>query len=500
MATETTAPPPAAQDHSFFGHPRGLATLFFTEMWERFSYYGMSALLVLYLTASVTNTGSDGPGLGFDDATAVAIYGTYTGLVYLLPIGGGWVADRLIGPKRTVLWGGIIIALGHYSLAVPVDAMFWVGLLLIAGGTGLLKPNISAMVGDLYGTKDTRRDAGFSIFYMGINIGALLAPLVTSWAADRHGYHWGFAIAGIGMTFAVIQYILGRKNLDGIGDVPPDPADTKSRQRAVYIVIGSLALVAVLTAVIGLFTSGSVISNLTTAVTIAILIVPIVYFWGLFANKESTLIEKDRVKAFVWLFLGAAAFWMVFQQAGSTLNLFAQNVTNLQFGSWTMPAGWLQSVNPLFIVIFAPIFAAFWAKLANRAPTTPRKFAIALFGAAISFLILIIPMSQYQENGQKAALWWLITTYLLQTWAELFLSPTGLSATTKLAPEGASGQMLALWFVATAVGTSIGGQIGKFTANDPVNTFLVCAAITILAGIVMWIFSKKVSRLMHGVH
>ncbi len=499
MATDT-APAPEAKPKSFMGQPRGLSTLFFTEMWERFSYYGMRALLVLYLTAPLISDSPSGPGLGIDNGTALAIYGAYSGLVYLTPVAGGWIADRILGARRTVLWGGIVIALGHYCMAAPVDILFWIGLLLIALGTGLLKPNISAMVGDLYTEEDTRRDAGFSIFYMGINIGSLLAPLITGWAAARHGYHWGFAIAGIGMTFAVIQYIVGRKHLQGVGETAPDPASTKQRQRFGLMLVGVVVFIGLLTAVLGFITQGHVVDNMASAITIFILIVPFVYFTQLFRRKDYTAVEHDHVKAFVWVFLGAAAFWMVFEQSGSTLTLFAENVTNLNVGDFAVPAGWLQSVNPAFIIIFAPIFAAIWTKLADRAPRTPTKFAIALVGVGISFAILIIPMSAYQNDGTKAALWWLIATYLLQTWAELLLSPTGLSATTKLAPEGANGQMLALWFVATSVGTSVGGQIGKFTADNPTNTFIVCAVITIAIGAVLAIFSKRIAKLMHHVH
>jgi proton-dependent oligopeptide transporter, POT family len=499
MATSTVVQP-RDDDRAFFGQPRALSTLFFTEMWERFSYYGMRALLVLYLTAPLISEDGGETGLGFDDGTAVAIYGAYSGLVYLTPIAGGWIADRIIGPRRTVLYGGIVIALGHYAMAVPVEWMFWIGLLLIALGTGLLKPNISALVGDLYSETDTRRDAGFSLFYMGINLGSLLAPLVTGFAANSYGFHWGFAIAGVGMTLAVIQYVLGWKHLHGVGATAPDPATAAERRRFLMVILGSVAFVAVLAVLLGLIGGGVGIDQIATAITLFILIVPFFYFYQLFQRKDYTERERSHVRAFVWVFIAAAAFWMVFEQSGSSLTLFAKNVTDLSVGSWEMPAAWLQSVNPLFIIIFAPIFATLWTKLADRAPRTSVKFALALIGVGISVLMLIIPMSAYQNNGSKAVIWWLLGTYLLQTWAELLLSPTGLSATSKLAPEGASGQMLALWFLATSVGTSVGGQIAKFTADNPVNTFLVSGTIPIVLALGTFAIKKVIDRSMDPVH
>ena len=496
----TTAVPPGPADSGFMGQPRALSTLFFTEMWERFSYYGMRALLVLYLTAPLVTEEGYGPGLNFDKGSAVAIYGAYSGLVYLTPIAGGWIADRLIGPRSTVLYGGIVIALGHYCMAVPVDATFWVGLLLIALGTGLLKPNISAMVGDLYSETDTRRDAGFSILYMGINIGSFAAPLVTGWAAQQRGFHWGFAIAGIGMTFAVIWYAIGWKRLQGIGDHAPDPATVHERNRFFVLLAAVVVFIFGFAALLGLVTDWPFFDRVATTITIFILIVPFVYFFQLFRRQDYTPRERSHVRAFIWIFLAAAAFWMVFEQSGSTLTLFADDVTDMNVGSWEMPVAWLQSVNPLFIIIFAPIFAAMWTRLADRAPRTSIKFVLALVGVGLSVLMLVIPMQQFQNTGAEAALFWILGTYLLQTWAELLLSPTGLSATTKLAPEGASGQMLALWFVATSVGTSIGGQIGKFTADNPVNTFLLSGLIPIALAVVLFVFHRVINRQMDPVH
>ena len=519
--TTTVASP---EGKTFFGQPRPLSTLFFTEMWERFSYYGMRAILVLYLTAPILNpdgTPAPNPGLGMDPGIATAVYGTYTGLVYLTPVAGGWIADRILGLRRTVLWGGVVIASGHYLMAVPVDALFWIGLLLVALGTGLLKPNISGLVGKLYEEGDTRRDAGFSLFYMGINIGSLTAPIMCGWLGETYNWHLGFAAAGVGMTLGLIQYVVGGKRLAGIGDTAESPADAAERIQAFKTTMGILGTLVAIFLALTFISGGYDITTVTNSISLFILLVPIYYFSSLFRRNDFTATQRGHVRAFVWIFLGAALFWMIFEQAGSTLTIFADQVTQLTLGEgafrpvpvnqpsgitestlygWEIPASWLQSINPLFIIIFAPMFSALWLRLADRAPRTPVKFAIALIGVGISFAILAIPMQRYEETGQQATLWWLLTVYLLQTWAELLLSPTGLSATSKLAPPGTVGQFLALWFLATSVGTTMGGQIARVTADNPTSSFLICGAMAIGFGIVMAVASKRISALMGHVH
>jgi len=485
------------REKTFFGHPRGLSTLFFTEMWERFSYYGMRALLVLYLTAPITGVN---PGLGIDDGVAKAVYGSYTGLVYLTPVAGGWIADRILGLRRTVLYGGIVIAVGHYLMAVDTQATFWVGLLAISLGTGLLKPNISGMVGQLYDEGDTKRDAGFSLFYMGINIGSLLAPLICGTLGEQYNWHWGFGAAGIGMTIGLIQYVAGRRSLHGVGDVAENPADAAERRTAVVIGVVVLAIVFGLTLLLWLLGQDPV-SAITNAITIFILLVPLWYFRKVLGHPDHDDTQRSHVRAFVWVFLGAAFFWMIFEQAGSTLTLFADQVTNLTLATgFTVPASWLQSVNPLFIVIFAPVFAAVWLRWGDRAPRTSVKFGVALVIVGFSFLILIIPTNAFLATGSKATLWWLIGVYLLQTWGELLLSPNGLSATTKLAPKGSLGQFLALWFLATSVGTTVGGQIARLTSSDPVLSFAVCGGMAVGFGVIMLVMSRSINRLMGHVH
>jgi POT family proton-dependent oligopeptide transporter len=487
----------AEPDTTFFGHPRGLSTLFFTEMWERFSYYGMRAILVLYMVAPLTGVAN--PGMGMDEGVAKAVYGSYVGLVYLTPVAGGWVADRLIGLRRTVLYGAIVIACGHYSMAIPTEATFWFGLGLITIGTGLLKPNISGMVGQLYAEADTRRDAGFSIFYMGINIGSLLAPLVCGTLGENYNWHWGFGAAGVGMTLGLVQYVLGRKHLRGIGEAAERAATRQERATALKIAALCAAIIAVLIVVLRVL-GQDMINAVTNSITIFILLVPVWYFRQILGHPGHTPQEMNHVRAFVWVFLGAAFFWMVFEQAGSTLTLFADKVTDLTVGSFTIPASWLQSVNPFFIVVFAPVFSAIWLRWGDRAPRTAVKFGAALVMVGFSFLILIIPTNAFLDTGAKAAVWWLVSVYLLQTWAELLLSPNGLSATTKLAPTGLLGQFLALWFLATSVGTTVGGQIARLTSDDPVLSFAVCGGMAVAFGVVMLLLARRISALMGHVH
>lgn len=490
----TTSP---VEGKTFLSHPRGLSTLFFTEMWERFSYYGMRALLVLYMTAALTG---DNPGLHMDTGVAKAVYGTYVGLVYLTPIAGGWIADRMLGARRTVLYGGIVIACGHYLMAVPTEPTFWLGLLAIALGTGLLKPNISAMVGMLYSTEDTRRDAGFTLFYMGINVGSLLAPLVCGTLGEKFSWHWGFGAAGVGMTLGLIQYVLGRKHLNGAGEDVEHPATTAEKRRALAILAAVLILGVVLYFVLKLF-GQSTIGAATTALTILILMVPIWYFRQILSNTRDDITARPRIRAFIWIFVAASLFWMIFEQAGSTLTVFADDVTDLAVTSnFSLPVSWLQSLNPLYVVIFAPVFSVLLLRLGDRAPRTSIKFAIALVVVGFSFLLLIIPMREFVNSGAQAAVWWLVIVYLLQTWAELLLSPAGLSATTKLAPVGAVGMFMALWFLTSSVGTSVGGLIAGWTDDYPVGSFAICGGMAVAFGLAMTIAAKNINILMGEVH
>ncbi|NUT37550.1 MAG: peptide MFS transporter [Hamadaea sp.] len=491
ITREPAEPPnPFANDHSFFGQPRPLSTLFLTEMWERFSYYGMRAILVLFLTASV----ADG-GLGMDEGDANALYGVYVGMVYLAALPGGWIADRLIGARRSVLYGGIVIALGHYVMAIPTDWSIFPGLILIVLGTGLLKPNISQMVGNLYEKDSPRRDAGFSIFYMGINLGAFIAPLITGWLADNWDYHAGFAAAAVGMTFAVIQYIIGGRRLRDNGAAPTHPLVGAERKKAFTWIGWSLLIAAAVLGLMKLFGWLSVTSivDLLAWFTVA---VAVVYFSRIFFDKRLTEVERSRMHAYVWLFIFAACFWMIYDQAGSVLNTFADQNVDRTIGSFTYPAAWLQSVNPIFIIIGAPLAAALWTRLGNRV-TTPWKFAFALVINGLSFMLMAAAAQQALTH--KISALWLVAVYALQVAGELALSPVGLSMTTKLAPAWYASQMLGLWFLSTAVGDAVGGQVAKLSDGGP-SYFLVLGIASVLIGLAAFMFTKHIRALMRGIH
>ncbi|MBX2817250.1 MAG: peptide MFS transporter [Saprospiraceae bacterium] len=445
----------------FFGHPKGLTTLFFTEMWERFSYYGMRALLILFMTAAA----SEG-GLGFSDSKAAAVYGLYTCGVYLLALPGGWIADRIVGQRNAIWYGGIIIALGHFVLAAPMEWTFYIGLILIVVGTGLLKPNISTIVGELYPDKGARRDAGFSIFYMGINLGAFLGPLLCGYFAENVNWHLGFALAGIGMVLGLIQYKLtGPSTLGKIGTEPnikSDEVQTTGGNNGMAIGLAVLTVVA-----LGVMHSMGVIDLLTAeglaeAVSYIIAIVIAFYFAYLMIAGGLNLNEKKRIIVIFLLVLGAAVFWSGFEQAGSALNLFAERYTDRLIGTWEMPASWLQSVNSFFIITLAPLFGALWIRLAQRNlnPRTPLKFGLGLIFLGLGFLVMYYA-AQLVTEGTKAGMFFLIFTYFLHTAGELCLSPVGLSTTTKLAPKRFVGQMMGIWFVGTAFGNLIAGLVAS---------------------------------------
>ncbi len=492
-------PNPSPQDRAFFGHPRGLSTLFFTEMWERFSYYGMRALLLLYMTAPLA-----AGGLGFDAAQGGAIYGLYTSMVYMTALPGGWIADRLIGQRRAVLYGGILIASGHFSMAVPSLSTFYLGLFLIVIGTGLLKGNVSVIVGQLYSPEDTRRDAGFSIFYMGINIGAFLAPLVCGYLGQQISWHLGFAAAGVGMVIGLIQYIAGSRHLGDAGLEPAPaacPAAAASLKRRALIVG---AVVLGLTVVIGVggYTGALPITatQIADAAGIFLLLLTVGFFGWLFFGGDWTPAERKRLYVIGVLFLAAALFWSVFEQAGSTLNLFADRSTRTEAFGMSFPSSWFQSMNSFFIFALAPVFAWLWVRLANqgREPSSPAKFAFGLVCAGAGFLILVGPAAD-ADAGMLVSPMWLTTTYLLHTVGELTLSPVGLSAMTRLAPARIVGLMMGVWFLATSVGNFIGGRVSSFyEAFALPSLFGAVGAFAIIAGLILAAFVRPMRSLMTG--
>jgi POT family proton-dependent oligopeptide transporter len=489
------------EDRRWFGHPRGLGTLFFTEMWERFSYYGMRALLVLFMVDAASG---GNPGLGFSDSQAGALYGLYTAMVYLLALPGGWIADKLWGQRKAVFVGGCIIAAGHFSMAIPTIASFYFGLGLIVIGTGLLKPNISAMVGDLYPEGGARRDAGFSIYYMGINLGGFLGPLLCGLFGESYNWHLGFSLAGIGMVAGLIQYRMGGKYLGSAGSLVIDD-DAATLARRAGNLTRTLAVVGLLVvALVGLAAAGVIVIPLETlarGLGVAIVALAIAYFAFLFLAGGHTTEEKKRLVVIFWLFILAAIFWAGFEQAGSSMNLFAERLTDRTMFDWEAPASWLQSINSFFIVLLAPVFAFLWTWLARRNanPSIPLKFALGLLGLSVGFFVLAWGAANATlENPVSPA--WLVVTYFLHTCGELALSPVGLSSMTKLAPRGRVGQMMGVWFIASALGNLIAGLMaGQLETLAPSALFSNVAMIAGGAGMVAVLASPFVNRLTGGV-
>ncbi len=472
-ATTLDLPPSAAdewvKDRSFFGQPRGLSTLFFTEMWERFSYYGIRPLLVLFMTAAIMNG-----GFGFERTTATSIVGIYAASVYLASLPGGWIADRWLGLRRAIWWGGVLIACGHLAIALSAvfaKQFFFVGLILIVMGTGLLKPNISAIVGELYPEGGARRDAGFSIFYMGINTGALIAPLVTGFLGERVGWHWGFGAAGVGMLIGLITFRLrAARTLGPLGAAPSGNVAEQNRVRGYTMAaVGVLVLVVIL-AMTGVMPINPVL--LATYMTYVIVAMAIVYFSYLFFLAGLKRDDMKRVVVILVLFVFSAVFWSAFEQAPTSLNLFARDFTDRSFFGWLVPTTWLQAANSVFVVALAPVFAWIWIRLGKRGIdlSSPTKFALGLLFAGLGFQIMVMAANRVIAGGGAAirvSMAWLVMSYLFQTFGELSVSPVGLSSMTKLAPKRFVGQMMGVWFMATALGNLIAGRVGG--GVDPSN-------------------------------
>jgi POT family proton-dependent oligopeptide transporter len=484
----------AAERPELFGHPRGLATLFFTEMWERFSFYGMQALLVLFMTEQVARG-----GFGLDDQTATAIYGIYTAFVYLVALPGGWIADRLWGARRAIFVGGIIIMSGHFVLAIPGTAAFFAGLLLVVLGTGLLKPNVSAVVGELYAPNDPRRDAGFTVFYMGINIGAVLGPIVCGVLA-AYDWRYGFAAAGFGMLAGLVQFRLMHGHLGSAGLAPAVAPTPRFRARS-WSVIASAVVVAFVLLWAGV--SGRVAFDalwLARGTTAALAVWTVAYFGYLFVAGRLTVPERRRLVVILVLVLASAVFWSGYEQFGSSLNLFAERHTVRDFAGLEIPTSWFQSLNPLFLIVLAPFYSMFWLRLARRhlEPSAPAKFAFGLLLLALGFVVMI-GAATLVAAGQRVWPTWLVFTYLFHTMGELALSPVGLSAMTTLAPRRFVGQMMGMWFLCTALGSAVAGLIaGSFDA-EALETwprqYTQIVLITAGCGLLLLILAKPLRRL-----
>ncbi|MFD7719996.1 peptide MFS transporter [Streptomyces sp. NPDC059814] len=495
-ATDTEpAQPPPGDDHAFFGQPRGLMTLSGLEVWERFSFLGMQAILVLYFADTVANG-----GMGMEAGTAASVSAAYGTLVYLVSVAGGWLADRILGSYRAVLYGGILIAIGHYAMAVPTDAMTWVGLGLISAGTGLLKPNVATMVGKLYRTDDERRDAGFALYYMGINIGAFLGPLVTGWLGDHASWHWGFSAAAFGMTLGLIQYVLGRRHLAGRKNTAEFALAPAPMRRAVrLIVIGVLVFAALATALAlaGWLTMDRFVDLLTLISVIA----PVVYFVVMFRSPRVSAEERGRLRPYVVLFLASVVFNFILFQAYSTMMLLASTNARTEIFGFHFPASWYASALGAFEVALAPVVAAVWARMGPRQPHASNKIAIGVILGGLSFLLMVLPTSGHSDDTYKMAAWWIVGSYLLLGLGDILLETSGMSATTKLAPKAFASQTMALWFLSLALANGIQAQIVKLygEVSNPAY-FGVNGAIAVVAGVAVVAAAPWLKRTMHPVH
>lgn len=479
----------------FFGHPKGLFTLFFTEFWERFSYYGMRAILLYFMYDTVANG-----GLGIDKTTATSIMSIYGSLVYMSGIIGGWIADRILGSRRTIFWGGVLIMLGHICLAIPGGiSLLFISMLFIILGTGLLKPNVSSVVGDIYVPGDNRRDAGFSIFYMGINLGSFLAPLVVGAVQQNYNYHAGFSIAAIGMFLGLVMYkVTENKNLGMAGAEPTNPLKEEERAKLIKNSIVVLVIVAILLAVAGFFGWIS-IANAVNFFTVVGLLAPIAVFLWMFTSKKTKSEERSHLLAYIPLFITGVMFWIIQEQGSTILARYAEGRTDLTVGSFEIAPAWFQSLNPLFIIIFAPIFATLWVKLGKRQPSTPIKFSFSLFFAGASFLIMIIP-AVLSDGKTLVSPFWLVASFLLVVFGELLMSPVGLSATTKLAPEAFAAQTMALWFLTSTAAQALNAQFAKvFDKVSEVQYFGFLGGAAIVLFLIMLMLSPWISRKMGAI-
>jgi POT family proton-dependent oligopeptide transporter len=487
VTTSAQAPGPATEK-TFLGQPRQLSTLFSVEMWERFSFYGMQGILLIYLYYSV----ADG-GLDMDRVAATSIVGAYGGLVYLSTILGAWLADRLIGPERTLFYAAIFVMAGHISLSVlPGLLGVGVGLVLIALGSGGVKANATSMVGTLYSRDDIRRDAGFSIYYLGINLGAFFGPLLTGLVQSNWGFHAGFALAAVGMAIGLTIYSFGRKNLPESAHHVPNPLPAERRLPMIIGAVAALVLVAVL-ALSGVLSA----DRLATIVVVITTLAAIGYFVVILRSKKITKVERSRVLSFIPMFIASAVFWSLYQQQFTVVTEYSDKQLNRQIFGWEMPVSWVQSINPVFIIILSGVFAALWTKLGTRQPSTPIKFALGTIVMGVAFL-LFLPMASTVPNS--APLLGLVGVLFVFTIAELLISPVSLSLATKLAPEVFQTQMVALLFLSIALGTAMAGVLAEYYSDDnQVAYFGILGAIAIAVGIVLFLMAPFIKRLMSGV-
>ncbi|RFU65254.1 peptide MFS transporter [Peribacillus glennii] len=479
----------------FFGHPKGLFTLFFTEFWERFSYYGMRAILVFYMYYEVSKG-----GLGLDETTAMAIVSIYGSLVYMSGIIGGWLADRIFGTSKAVFYGGILIMLGHIVLALPGSLeMFFVSMVLIVIGTGLLKPNVSSVVGEMYSENDNRRDAGFTIFYMGINMGGFLAPLVVGALRTNYNFHVGFAAAAVGMLLGLIVFVTTKKkNLGLAGTIPANPLSSDEKKK-VFTMIGSSIIVVGIIVAIAISRDALTIESFINLVGVLGILIPTAFFIFMYRSPKTNSVERSRLIAYIPLFIAAVMFWAIQEQGSTILANYADKRTDLTFGGMEIAPEWFQSLNPLFIIILAPVFAWLWVKMGDRQPTVPQKFSLGLLFAGLSFLVILLP-GYFTGNDSLVNPLWLVLSYFLVVLGELCLSPVGLSATTKLAPAAFSAQTMSLWFLASAAAQALNAQLVRFySAENELAYFGGIGAASLVLGILLLALSPKIQGFMKGI-
>ena len=475
-------------------HPAGLKTLFLTEMWERMSFYGMRGILVLFMTATLL----DG-GLAIDPVSASAIYGIYSSSVYLVALLGGWLADRHIGQQNAILYGGMIIMLGHFLLAITNIQTFYLGLIFVVLGTGLLKPNISAIVGDLYENDKEKKESGFTLFYMAINIGSILGFFICGYLGENIGWHYGFGAAGIGMAFGLLQFIYTRKNLGQIGIKPSIVLNrqTARKELSVFFVLFIVFLISILLGFFGFWEFDPI--PLANGLTIVILATAIFYFMYLFSLGKLSHDERKKMILIIVLFFGAALFWSGFDQAGSSFSIFAKEFTNRIIFGWEYPASWLQVLNPLLVVILSPFMAYLWFFLGKRMldPSLPFKFGLGLLFMAIGFVFIAMGANIAIQDGFAGAKW-LLLTYLFHTIGELTLSPIGLAAISNLSPKRYVGQMMGIWFLASSLGAIIAGLLSGQATFEGLNSmpdlFNNIAIFASISGLILILISRPLNN------
>ncbi|MGJ4845769.1 peptide MFS transporter [Leifsonia sp. Le1] len=487
-STQATAPERPGGGKTFFGQPRSLANIFGVEMWERFSFYGMQGILLIYLYHSV----ADG-GLGIDQATAAGIVGAYGGAVYLSTILGAWLADRMFGSERVLFWSAVVIMAGHISLALlPGVSGVIVGLLLVALGSGGLKANATRIVGTLYSEHDSRRDAGFSIFYLGINLGAFFGPLLTGLLQTELGFHWGFGLAAVGMAIGLIQYSFGRKRLPEEAHDVPNPLPASRRPLVIGIAVAGVIVVVALV-LLGVITA----QNLALIVIGVVIVAAIAYFTLLLTSKLVNAEERSRIVAFIPLFITNAAFWSLYQQQFTVITIYSDKRLDRNLFGWDFPVSWVQSINPIFVIVLSGVFAAIWTKWGDKQPSTPLKFAAGTVVMGLAFWLFLFWAGGGENSTPLLAV---VGILLVFTVAELLISPVGLSASTKLAPHAFGAQMVALYFLSVALGTAMAGQLAKLYSPATEGVYFgIIGAVAIAIGVVLAVMSPWVLKMMRGV-